>query len=115
MIDCGFSGVVAALPLVSARALLSQPISQEKQWEMPLRGARGWPRRRRSGIAFGSAAGRQIPVENLRSVPVQHALESADVVIDRFEVFDPMRLAADVRMDCERHDLRTVLALGVEP
>src|SRR6266542_3408435 len=69
-----------------------------------------WPRRGR-----GSAARRQIPVEDFEPVPVQHAVEAAGVVVDRFEVFDPVRLAADVGVDRERHDLRALLALGVEP
>src|SRR3954466_13742050 len=65
-----------------------------------------------SGLIFGNAL---IPVEDLRAVPVQHALVLVDVLVDRLKIFDPVRLAADVGMDRQRADFRARLALGVEP
>ena len=47
-----------------------------------------------------------IPVENLRAVPVQHALVLVDVFVDGFEIFDPVRLPADVGVDGERDEFR---------
>src|SRR5262249_49869259 len=61
------------------------------------------------------ALGVSIPVQNLQTVPMQHALESSCVFIDRFEVCDSVWLAADVGMDGERHDLGALLALEVKP
>ncbi len=46
---------------------------------------------------------------------MQHAVEAVDVVVDRFEIFDPVRLAADVGMDRQRHDFGAVFAFSVEP
>ena len=40
-----------------------------------------------------------IPVENLFAVPVHDAFELVHIIIDRFKIFDPERLAADVGMD----------------
>src|SRR6185437_7250121 len=62
----------------------------------------------RGGPGFGNAV---VPVENLRAVPVQHALVPIDVVVDRFEIFDAMRLARNVGMDGERADLGARRAL----
>src|SRR4030088_784501 len=56
-----------------------------------------------------------VPIEELFAVPVQHAVELLDVVVDGFEVFDTERLTADVRMHRERKDLRPNLALFIEP
>src|SRR6516162_3431113 len=42
--------------------------------------------RRHSGLR--SRARREIPVENLRARPVQHALEASRMIVDRFQVFD---------------------------
>src|SRR3569832_751322 len=56
-----------------------------------------------------------VPVQHLLAVPVQHAVESADVVVDLLEILDPVRLAADVGMDSDGAELRPRLALGVEP
>ena len=61
------------------------------------------------------AGDRLVPVEDLHAVPVQHAVEAAHVVVDRLEILDPVRLAADVGMDRQRHDLGAVAAFGVEP
>src|SRR5262245_21598811 len=60
------------------------------------------------------ALGVLIPVKNLKAVPMQHALGSRGVFIERFKVFDSVRLAADVGMDGERHDLGALLALEVK-
>jgi hypothetical protein len=38
---------------------------------------------------------REIPVEDLCAIPVQHALEALDIVVDRLEILDAVRLAAD--------------------
>src|SRR5262245_26055789 len=56
----------------------------------------------------------EIPVEDLGAVPMQHALEAARMIVNRFEVFDAVRLAADIGMDRQRHDLGAVLSLGIE-
>src|SRR6185503_13661024 len=64
---------------------------------------------------LGLLGGGQVPVEDLSAVPVQHALEPTDMVVDRFEILDAMRLAADVGMDRKRHDLGPALSLGIEP
>src|SRR5665213_4332738 len=56
-----------------------------------------------------------IPLQNLLAVPVQHALVAVDVIIDRFEIFDAVRLAADVRMNGKRDDLGALFALFIEP
>src|SRR5665213_2606326 len=68
--------------------------------------------RLRGGLDFSNAA---IPVENLLAVPVQHALVLVHVVVNLLEIFDPVRLAADVRMDRQRAELRARLALGIKP
>src|SRR6202035_4427304 len=56
-----------------------------------------------------------IPIEDLGAVPVQHAVETLHVVVDLLEIFYPVRLAADVGVDRQRHDLGALLALLVEP
>src|SRR5215471_15190433 len=56
----------------------------------------------------------EIPVDDLGAVPMQHALEAARVIVNRFEVFDAVRLAADIGVDRQRHDLGAALALGIE-
>src|SRR5581483_3222581 len=56
-----------------------------------------------------------VPVEDLFAVPMQHTVEAADIVVNLLEIFDPMRLPADVGVDRERHDLRALGALGIEP
>src|SRR5262245_29555413 len=43
--------------------------------------------------------GGEIPVEDLGAVPMQHALEAARMIVNRFEVFDAVRLAADIGVD----------------
>src|SRR4051794_18318661 len=58
---------------------------------------------------LGLLGGGQVPVEDLGSVPVQHAFEASDMVVDRFEILDTVRLAADVGMDRKRHDLGAAL------
>src|SRR5262249_21741056 len=40
--------------------------------------------------------------------------ETARIIVDRFEVFDAVRLAADIGVDRQRHDLGAMLSLGVE-
>src|SRR5271163_3167785 len=57
----------------------------------------------------------QIPVENLRSVPMQHAGIAVDVVVDRFEVFDAVGLAADIGVDRDGHDLGALRPFLVKP
>src|SRR5450759_579797 len=63
-------------------------------------------------LDFGNAP---VPVENLLAVPVQHAVVLVHVVVDRLEIFDAVRLAADVGVDRQRAELGALFALGVEP
>src|ERR1700733_7486134 len=56
-----------------------------------------------------------IPIENLLAVPVHDAFELVHIIINRFEIFDPERLAGDVGMDRQRQDFRPIRALGIEP
>src|SRR6267378_5647426 len=56
-----------------------------------------------------------VPIEDLFAVPMHDAVELVDVIVDRFEVFDAKRLAADVGMDRERQDFRPGLAFLIEP
>src|SRR3979411_702763 len=56
-----------------------------------------------------------VPVEDLRAVPMQHAVEAADIIVDLLEIFDPVRLPADIGVDRQRHDLRAVLAFVIQP
>src|SRR4026208_2385398 len=48
---------------------------------------------------------RQIPIQYLLAVPVQHAVVARDMVVDLFEILDAMRLARNVGVDRERDDL----------
>ena len=50
--------------------------------------------------------GGEVPVEDLGAVPMQHALETARMIVNRLEVFDAMRLAADIGVDRQRVRLR---------
>src|SRR6185437_6131747 len=63
------------------------------------------------GLDLGNAA---VPVEDLFAVPVQHAFVLVHVVVDLLEIFDPVWLAADVRVDRERAEFRALGAFGVE-
>jgi hypothetical protein len=54
-------------------------------------------------------------VQNLLAGPVHDAVEAARVIIDRFQIFDPVRLAADVGVDGERENFCPLFALGVKP
>src|SRR5436190_1971712 len=58
---------------------------------------------------------RRVPIENLRAGPVQDAFESPRVLVNGFQIFDSMRLSADVGMDGKGHDLGAVFTLGIEP
>src|SRR5262249_47751168 len=69
--------------------------------------------RRHSGLR--SRARREVPVENLRARPVQHALESSRMIVDRFQIFDAVRLSADIGMDRNGHDLGAIFSLGIKP
>src|ERR1700712_3117681 len=62
--------------------------------------------RRRADLAL-------IPIENLLAVPVHHAFELVHVIVDRFEIFDPERLAGDVGMDRQRQEFRPLRAFGI--
>src|SRR6185437_1137138 len=55
-----------------------------------------------------------VPLQYLHPVPVQHPGEAGDTVVDGLQVFDPVRLAGDVGVDGDGHDLGAVLAFGVE-
>src|SRR5512136_291631 len=63
-------------------------------------------------LDLGNAA---VPVEDLLAVPVQHALVLVHVVVDLLEIFDSVRLPADVGVDRQRAELRALRALGIEP
>src|SRR5215831_19936976 len=56
------------------------------------------------------AATFEIPIENFLAGPVQHAVEFARVIVDRFQIFDAMRLSAQIGMDRQRHDLSSLLS-----
>src|SRR5712692_1979981 len=49
-----------------------------------------------NSLDFGNTA---VPVEDLLAVPVQHAVVLVHVVVNLLEIFDPVRLPADVGMD----------------
>src|SRR6516165_9200840 len=91
---------------------------------MVISGRVGWLPRSSGSLMAERALGREprlcglgggeVPVEDFGAVPVQHTLETARIIVDRFEVFDAVRLAADIGMDRQRHDLGAALSLGVE-
>src|SRR5215471_14833950 len=56
-----------------------------------------------------------VPVEDLLAVPVQHAFVLVHVVVDLLEVFDPVRLPADVGVYRQGAEFGALCALGVEP
>src|SRR5579883_3666153 len=56
----------------------------------------------------------KVPIKYFRTVPVHDAFEAVDMLIDRFEIFDSMRLTADIGVDRERHDLGPRRTLGIE-
>src|SRR5689334_25229299 len=68
--------------------------------------------RLRSSLDLGDAA---VPVENLLAVPVQNACVFVHIVVDLFEIFDPVRLPGDVGMDRKRADFCALRAFGAEP
>src|SRR5262249_60470592 len=76
--------------------------SSVAQRQLPLRGS----------FDLGDTA---IPVENLLAVPMQNAFVLVHVVVDLLEVFDPMRLPADVGMNRQSADFCALRAFGVEP
>src|ERR1700733_12562187 len=59
--------------------------------------------------------GFQIPLQNLLAGPIEHAIEAADVFIDGFEIFDAVRLPADIGMDGNRKDLCALFSFGIKP
>ena len=63
-------------------------------------------------LDLGNAA---IPVEDLLAVPVQHAFVLIHVVVDLLEIFDPVRLPADIGVDRQRADFRALGTLGIKP
>src|SRR5579863_187019 len=83
-----------------------RPAPRWREWRAARE--RSWLRPRLGDLAL-------IPVENLLAVPVHHAFVPVDIVIDRFEIFDPERLAGNVGVDRNRYDLRPFPALRVEP
>src|ERR1700732_5228613 len=58
---------------------------------------------------------RQIPVENFFAVPRDNALVGENVLVRTLYVADTMRHAREIRMAGNRHDLRPLGRLGVEP
>src|SRR5271156_6826550 len=62
-----------------------------------------------------NGAGFEIPVQNLLAGPVYDAVKAAGVLVDRLEIFDPMRLAADVRVNSKGEDFRPLPAFSVKP
>src|SRR3954469_4635436 len=64
------------------------------------------------GRGFGCL---KVPIENRDPVPVQNTLESARVLVDLLKVLHPVRLAADVGVDGQRHDFRPPPTLRIEP
>src|SRR5262249_41916318 len=61
-------------------------------------------------LDLGNAA---VPVEDLLAVPVQHTLVLVHIIIDLFEVFDSVRLPADVRVDRQRAEFRAFFAFSI--
>src|SRR5215207_3070163 len=72
----------------------------------------------RSRSSFGrcrsAASLATVPIQYLAPLPMQHAGVAVDVVVDGFEVVDAVRLARDVGVDRDRHDLGALAALAVE-
>src|SRR3954462_3776207 len=56
-----------------------------------------------------------VPVEQLHPVPVHHAGLLRDVIVEGLEILDPVRLAGDVGVDGERHDLRPLRPFLIQP
>src|SRR5258708_1826932 len=56
----------------------------------------------------------EVPLQYLLAVPVQHAFRLGDGLVHLLEVLDAERLAADVGMDGDRHDLRALGAFLVQ-
>src|SRR6266446_1032406 len=77
-------------------------------------GVRPLPDRFRLRVLRGALC-RQVPIEDLASLPMDHSGMAGDVVVDGFEVFDAVRLARDVRVDRDRHDLGALPPLLVQP
>src|SRR5208282_6914118 len=76
---------------------------------------RGWPGQAHGYDDVLNPHGIKIPPQNLLAGPVLDAIEPARVVIDCFEIFDAVRLAAEIGMNGERENFCAFLALGVEP
>ena len=55
-----------------------------------------------------------IPLQNLLAGPEHDAVVAANVVVDRFQIFDAVRLAADIGVNGERADFGALFALGIE-
>ena len=53
--------------------------------------------------------------EAIAAAPVQYAGMAVDVVVDGFEVFDAVRLAADIGVDRDRHDLGALRPFLIKP
>src|SRR3970040_925159 len=58
-------------------------------------------------------AGLEIPIEDLRAVPEQHAFLLPQPAQHGLEILDPVRHARDIGMHRDRHDLRAISALPV--
>src|SRR5262249_39265790 len=65
-----------------------------------------------SSFDLGNAA---VPVEDLLAVPVQHAFMLVHVIVDLLEIFDPVRLPADVGVDRQCAEFGAGRALAIKP
>jgi hypothetical protein len=64
---------------------------------------------------LGACSRLQIPVEDFDSVPVQDSGVPGDMLVDSFEIFDAMWLAADIGVDRNRHNLGPLRPFIVKP
>src|SRR5215813_45184 len=56
-----------------------------------------------------------VPVKDFLASPIQHAVEAARIIVDRLQIFYPVRLFAQIGMNCEREDFRALFSLRILP
>src|SRR5262249_48563132 len=58
---------------------------------------------------------RAVPVEYLGTGPRDDAILAEDIVVQHFQVFDPVWYAREIRVDRDRHHTRRLRAVEVQP
>jgi hypothetical protein len=55
-----------------------------------------------------------VPVQNFRTGHHRHAVMAENIIVERLDIFDPVRRAGQIGMDGYGHDARIVRALEVK-